>query len=180
MNKEFDRVDRLMSMERMLGRDVVERLIDDGFTTAPASAKFHGAYDGGLIDHSFKVTERLIELTKREKLKWGRKESPYIVGMLHDLCKIDQYEKLSEEEAEAQGKKYKYRQTEIDGHGSKSVIYAGRLIELTEEEELCIRYHMGAFTEKEEWSEYTGAIHKYPNVFWTHNADMIASHIDGV
>lgn len=48
---------------------------------------------------------------------------------------------------------------------------------LTEEEIMCIRYHMGAFTDKEEWSDYTRAIHKYPNVLWTHQADMIATHI---
>lgn len=36
---------------------------------------------------------------------------------------------------------------------------------------------MGAFTDKEEWNNYTRAIHKYPNVLWTHHADMIAAHI---
>ena len=52
-------------------------------------------------------------------------------------------------------------------------------LQLTEEEVMCIRYHMGAFTEKEEWNDYTRAIHKYKNVLWTHHADMIASHIIG-
>ena len=48
---------------------------------------------------------------------------------------------------------------------------------LTEEEVACIRYHMGAFTDKELWNDYTAAVRKYPNVLWTHTADMIASHI---
>ena len=43
-----------------------------------------------------------------------------------------------------------------------------------------IRYHMGAFTDKEEWRDYTCAVHRYPNVLWTHHADMIASHVHGV
>ena len=51
---------------------------------------------------------------------------------------------------------------------------------LTEEEICCIRYHMGAFTPKEEWNDYTGAIHAYPNVLWTHHADMLASHVAGI
>jgi len=33
----------------------------------------------------------LVELTEKNNLKWQRPESPYIVGMFHDLCKIDQY-----------------------------------------------------------------------------------------
>ena len=62
-----------------------------GFFMAPASTKFHGAYPGGLYDHSFEVTRSLVDLTEKLSLKWERPESPYIVGMLHDLCKIDAY-----------------------------------------------------------------------------------------
>ena len=52
-----------------------------GFFTAPASIKYHGAYDGGLFDHSFITAKILVELTERLDLKWERPESPYIVGM---------------------------------------------------------------------------------------------------
>ena len=48
------------------------------------------------------------------------------------------------------------------------------------EEVLCIRYHMGAFVSKEEWQDYTRAVNKYPNVLWTHTADMLASHVAGI
>ena len=41
----------------------------------------------------------------------------------------------------------------------------------------CIRYHMGAFIDKEQWNDYTRAVEQYPNVLWTHTADMIASHV---
>lgn len=51
---------------------------------------------------------------------------------------------------------------------------------LTEEEIMCIRYHMGAFVEKEELRDYTGAVHRYANVLWTHQADMLASHVVGI
>lgn len=44
----------------------------------------------------------------------------------------------------------------------------------------CIRYHMGAFTDKSEWNDYTRAVSQYPNVLWTHQADMLVSHIAGV
>ena len=51
---------------------------------------------------------------------------------------------------------------------------------LTDEEIMCIRYHMGAFTDKSEWNDYTRAVRNYPNVLWTHQADMLASHVAGV
>ena len=64
---------------------------DWGFFRAPASVNHHGNYEGGLFDHSFAVTEALLELTEKLDLKWWRPESPIIVGMFHDLCKCDQY-----------------------------------------------------------------------------------------
>ena len=54
------------------------------------------------------------------------------------------------------------------------------LINLTDEETMCIRYHMGAFTDQKEWEYYTRAVKKYPNVLYTHTADMIASQIKGI
>lgn len=70
--------------------------------------------------------------------------------------------------------------TLLKGHGEKSVMLLSQFYRLTEEEIACIRYHMGAFTPKEEWNDYTGAVHAYPNVLWTHHADMLASHVAGV
>ena len=51
---------------------------------------------------------------------------------------------------------------------------------LTEEEKLCIRWHMGAFDDKENWNCYGAAIEKYQNVLWTHTADMVAARVQGV
>ena len=38
---------------------VIEFMEKSDFFTAPASTKFHGAYEGGLAEHSFKVYEIL-------------------------------------------------------------------------------------------------------------------------
>jgi len=172
---------RITLFKRALGTRIPESaqawLLENGFLTAPASTRFHGAYDGGLFDHSLAVTKNLVKLTQRNNLLWTRPESPYIVGMLHDLCKIDQYQKLPEPDGD---KVYAFIETDEKGHGSKSALYAGRILNLTIEEELCIAYHMGAFTEKECWKDYTDAIHRCPNVLWTHQADMLAAHIDRI
>jgi hypothetical protein len=37
-----------------------------------------------------------------------------------------------------------------------------------------------AFEEKSNWKYYSKAVNQYPNVLWTHTADMIASQILGV
>lgn len=161
-------------------------LTEHGFFTAPASTKYHGNYEGGLFDHSFAVTNILVELSARNDLKWQRKESPFIVGMFHDLCKIDQYRHPVIGEALGGDKLYDTYHWEYDpntylkGHGDKSVMMLATHYQLTEEEVMCIRYHMGAFTDKEEWRDYTRAVHKFPNVLWVHHADMIASHIIGM
>ena len=65
----------------------------------------------------------------------------------------------------------------LKGHGEKSVMLLSQYLSLTMEEILCIRYHMGAFVDQKEWNDYTRAIHEYPNILWTHMADMIAAHI---
>ena len=36
----------------------------NGFFTAPASTKYHGAFEGGLFEHSRNVTQVLVALTK--------------------------------------------------------------------------------------------------------------------
>ena len=157
-------------------------LLANGFFSAPASTKYHGNYEGGLFDHSFTVMNILVELSAKNNLKWQRAESPFIVGMFHDLCKIDQYRiDNSEPYTVGEATRYEYRtDTDFKGHGDKSILLLCQHMKLTEEEVMCIRYHMGAFTEKDEWSDYTNAVHRYANVLWTHHADMLASHVCGI
>lgn len=154
--------------------EIIQWLDEHGYFTAPASTKYHGAYEGGLFEHSMNVAKALVRLTKDCQLKWQKPSSPYIIGLFHDLCKIDNY--VSEGLSVAPIYKYN-TETLLKGHGDKSVMLLSSLMQLNMEEILCIRYHMGAFTEKEEWADYTRAIHACPSVLWVHQADMIATHI---
>ena len=45
---------------------------------------------------------------------------------------------------------------------------------------MCIRWHMGAFDDKDNWSCYGNAVERYETVLWTHTADMYASRVQGV
>lgn len=162
-------------------------LIDNGFFSAPASTRFHGAYNGGLYDHSKNVYIRLQEMTDKLGLAWMRPESPFVVGMFHDLCKIDQYREVVDEEGktmfgefEPRGREVHYERVEtlLKGHGEKSVLLLSHLMQLTEEEMFCIRFHMG-FSEKDDLNAYGNAVERFPNVLFTHTADMMASRIKG-
>lgn len=165
----------------MVGSGASE-IIDDrvlnrlGFFTAPASTKYHGAYEGGLFDHSLEVAKNLVELTDKLGLKWDRPASPYIVGMYHDLCKCDNY--IFDIESD----KYIYNpDIIIPGHGEKSLIMILKHIRLTDEEIACIRWHMGSYEKDPKmWDYYGRAVETYPNVLYTHMADMYASKIVGV
>lgn len=153
--------------------EVKKDLLEKGFFTAPASTKYHGNYEGGLFDHSYMVARYLKKLTEDCRLDWQNSRSPLLVGMFHDLCKMDNYILIDGY--------YEYEtDTLLKGHGDKSVMVLAQYFKLTEEEIMCIRYHMGAFCDKSEWNDYTRAVHKYTNVLWTHQADMLASHVEGV
>ena len=181
MRTEAERIDLIREwspFERYETESMITELVNMGFFTAPASTKYHGAYEGGLFDHSYNVFQNLMHLDSAMGLKWEGKhphEAMFIIGFFHDLCKCDCYENQPDGT-------YKYRtDTLLTGHGEKSVMLLNKLcLELNDEIIACIRYHMGAFTDKEAWSSYTNAIHKYPNVLWTHTADMMAAHIDEI
>lgn len=72
-------------------------LEEAGFFTAPASTKYHGAYAGGLVEHTNHVYRRLVRLADEEDKRQGRTYPEYTVdtiavaALLHDVCKVDAY-----------------------------------------------------------------------------------------
>lgn len=152
-------------------------LVKNGFFEKPASLNHHGKDYGDLFVHSYNVAYKLIQYTTDLGLNWRRPESPMIIGLFHDLCKVDNY--ISDgsvpENRREGGFCYNDKQM-MKGHGDKSVILLSQFMTLTEEEILCIRYHMGAY-EKDDWDGFDRAIRNYPNVLYTHTADMYVSKV---
>lgn len=161
-----------------------DALINMGFLTCPASTKYHGAYEGGLFDHCEAVAKTLVELSEDNKLLWQLEGSPILVGLMHDICKLDNY-KINLDTGLYEYKKPTEQDFPMGGHGMKSIVMIQQLFAqhgvdpLSEQELLCIRYHMGAY-EKDDWEGFDAAIKRYPAVLWTHHADMIASKVIGV
>lgn len=160
-------------------------LVNMGFFIKPASISFHGQQSGDLFRHSFAVADVLIDMTEKFDVEWERPQSPFIVGMFHDVCKMDDYMDENASDIVMMGtgspvsknpKWVKNPAKLLKGHGDKSVMMLSQWINLTEEEMLCIRYHMGAY-QTDEWQEWDRAIRKYETVLWTHTADMYASKV---
>ena len=158
----------------LIPKECDDWLTSIGYYTKPASIRYHGIKSGDLYRHCTELAIQLQNLTDKLDLVWERQESPIIIGLLHDVCKCDDYG------INPRTRKWAYNPDRIVGHGDKSVRMLLGHIELTGEEIMCIQYHMGAFVDKEEWSDYTKAVKKYPNVLYTHTADMIASQILGI
>lgn len=177
----------LMLFRQYVKREGAEELLawlenETEFFTAPAGAKHHGAFPGGLVEHSLNVHNRLYRITGLETfgthmhnnlLAEDVKESVAIMGLLHDVCKHDVYH------AKEDGG-YTYHDPFPFGHGEKSVYLITQHIKLTQAEALAIRWHMGAFdaAARGDMRLFDAALDATPWVWWLHEADMGAARID--
>lgn len=152
--------DRFISILRATGRtgveNVITKLSELGFFEAPASTVFHLNYEGGLLQHSLNVYDEAMVITRQQiefRPEMAEKlplESVTVAALLHDVCKAEIYKEALKWRKDNEGKWESYNSYEVDysslplGHGEKSVI---RLLqwgmELTDEEMLAIRWHMG-------------------------------------
>ena len=155
------------------------------FFTAPASTRYHGAYEGGLVEHSLNVYECLCDYLARERVQelYGieaSEETVAIVSLLHDICKMNFYKKSFRNVKDENGVWNKVPTYEIDdrlpyGHGEKSVYIVSGFMRLAREEAFAIRYHMG-FSGNEEARDVGKAFEMFPLAFALSTADMEASY----
>ena len=170
-----------------------ERLLDyllsenSDFFVAPASTKYHSAYEGGLCQHSINVYECLKAYCERERVKelYGldiSAESIAIVGLLHDICKVNIYEtsfRNAKNEQTGQWEKvpyYSFNDMLPYGHGEKSVYIISGFMRLTREEAFAIRWHMG-FSGEENKNTIGKALELFPRALAVNIADMEATFL---
>ena len=177
MNKSEDETLVWMIERSHLSDGKLEALDKLGLFTAPASKGRHLAHRGGLIMHSANVARTLETLTKALGIKWSRPESPYLVGLLHDLVKCRCYE-------ETESGEYRCRQPTYPGHGVCSVAIAAELgIRLNEDEIAAIAYHMGLYGAGKEYTaeEFNNALETYaPQIIATCCADWFSARVTEV
>ena len=159
------------------------------FFSAPASTRFHGAYEGGLLEHSLNVYECLCDFVKRPRFKekYGftfTEESLAIVALLHDLCKTNFYKtEMRNVKKNGVWESVPYYTIEDKlpyGHGEKSVYIVSSFIKLTREEAMAINWHGGGFDDRVKGGSYAlaDAYYKFPNAMIFHTADMMATYLD--
>ena len=164
----------------------IEKLNGIGYFSQPASKGHHLAHKGGLVAHSVNVTRRLVELTETLGVKWPRRESPYLVGMLHDLVKCRCYRLSNRPDYTESGgdepPKWEYIQPVYPKHGAASAAIAAELgIQLLRDEIVAITFHMGVFAIGKEYTqeEFDAAVKWHgAQVIATHCADWYAARVD--
>jgi hypothetical protein len=131
--------------------ELFEWLESSDFFIAPASAKYHGSYEGGLVEHSLNVYAALFKLLTIYPEIEVSVESALIVSLFHDLCKVNMYEKETRYRKDQNGNWEPYEaythneKLHYGGHGSKSVFILQNFIKLTPEEAVAINCHMGSW-----------------------------------
>ena len=171
-------------------RDGADKLLDyllspaSDFFTAPASSRFHSAYEGGLLDHSLNVYDCLVSYLSSDRAKaFGfnySDESIAIVALLHDLCKVGVYKKGFRNVKDDRGVWQRVDTFEYDdqlpyGHGEKSVYIISGYMRLTREEAFAIRYHMG-YSSTEDARNVSAAFEMFPLAFALSVADSEATY----
>lgn len=153
------------------------------FFTAPASSRYHGAYHGGLAEHSYNVYKALLSFAAGKYPQ----DSIIICGLLHDLCKTNFYKESTrnvKNETTGQWEKVPYFAVEDAnplGHGEKSVIILQQFIPLHPFEIYAIRWHMGGFDDSVRGyagaAALSAAFEKCQLAVMLHMADLAATYL---
>ena len=178
MKEEF------LELLKTINRDGMDNLIDflnkSDFFTAPASTRFHGNFEGGLMQHSLKVYEIFKKKVEESGLTVNA-DTIKIAALLHDICKTNYYKVDYRNAKNAKGEwekvpYYAVSDTIPYGHGEKSVMMITEYIKLTNEEKYAIRWHMGFTEPKELYGTLGEAYKKYPIALLLNEADLEATY----
>ena len=172
--------------QREVTRPGADKLLDwlatTDFFKAPASTRFHGACEEGLVMHSLNVYHALMDRFFEEG---DNPESMAVCGLLHDLCKANYYKtgtRNVKNEATGQWEKVPVFMLEDQfpyGHGEKSVYLIERFIRLKPAEAVAIRWHMGGFDDAARGGcrAISEAYDAYPLAVKLHLADLTATYL---
>ena len=180
MKEEF--ISLLRSTNREGIEEVIQFLEKSDFYKAPASTRFHGSFEGGLLEHSMKVYEILKHKVKNSVLDLNVSDDTLIIiALLHDICKVNFYKVDYRNAKNERGEWEKVPYYTVDdtipyGHGEKSVMMITEYMKLTVEEKYCIRWHMGFTEPKEAYNTVGQAFKKFPLALILHEADLEATY----
>lgn len=172
-------------------RDGLEDLLTflhiSDFFTAPASAKYHGAVEHGLVKHSLDVYNEFWKIAPIYGYTHTPEndESAAIVCLFHDICKANfysvSYRNAKNDETGAWEKVPYYTIDEklpFGAHGAKSMYLVSKYMKLYDDEASAILHHMGAW-DKSNYSD-PGKVYSDNLLAWlVHVADEAATYVSG-
>ncbi len=174
-------------IQRKGAENLLNYLLSDAsdFFIAPSSTRYHGAYEGGLVQHSLNVYHCLVDYLARPRTKelYGMDysdETVALVALLHDICKLNFYKVDFRNAKNDKGvwekvPYYTIEDTLPYGHGEKSVYIISSYMRLSRDEAFAIRYHMG-FSGEENKNNIGRAFEMFPLALALHVADMEATY----
>lgn len=175
----------LSIIRRLVHRDGIEDLLawleQTDFFSAPASTRYHGNHESGLVLHSLNVYSQLKNLSEVYHCE-ASEESIAIVSLFHDLCKAGCYktEMRWRKNAQNQWEQYPVYTFKEDfaygGHGSKSVFLVQSFMKLTPEEASAINCHMGQW-DSTNYSNPTAVYERNLLAWLLHVADEAADFV---
>jgi len=208
MSKE-EMIQRFEELLLAVGREGIGKLLEfirkSDFYDAPASTRFHGSHQGGLLEHSLNVYECLVN--KEDNSTWAEYyktvdgDSFVIVALLHDICKTYFYsmeiknQKTYDADKVQAAEKWQVKHDNNGnfiwetvpayvvedkipyGHGEKSVMMIEEYIKLKPAERYAIRWHMGPYSGQQDWNTLGAAMEKYPLILALFEADMEATRL---
>ena len=181
MKNKFNKL--LLETKREGMEDLINYLDEIGFYTSPASTRYHGAYEGALLEHSLNVLEIaerfcavLFSREDYEKLY----NSVVICALLHDVGKCGQFGKpLYIPNILKSGKPSDTQPFTTNPdlmtlpHEIVSCIEVTKFIDLTEEAQRAIAWHNGLYGA----FKYDIQGKETPLYMIIHFADMWASRV---
>lgn len=177
---------------------LINKLLNSDFFQAPASTKYHNSHYGGLVDHSLNVYYNLKSLVNNKHLDIDE-DSIIICGLLHDISKMNFYEKTvrNVKKYSEYGSKsdelgrfdwvaepsYKTKEVEdrfiYGNHEETSEFMIRQYIPLKLEESVAIiSHHGGEGYDSVPIDSIYNRFDKYPLATLLHVADIIATRID--
>ena len=185
MDIEAQKIEFITLCREKINREGLEDLLNwlqkSDFFIAPASTKYHGAYEGGLCEHSLDVYRMMLKGIEAYGLKL-KDESVAIASLFHDLCKVNFYKKdFKNQKIDGQWQEVPCYTIEekycFGGHGSKSVFLVQQFMKLKTDEAAAINCHMG-FSQGGDTLRDTGKVFEGNSLAWlTHVSDEAATYL---
>lgn len=164
--------------------DAVDRIVawldETDFFTAPASTRFHESFEGGLLYHTLKVYNQIVDLKKVAKFSKVDFASAALVALVHDWCKINLYSPYKKNVKNQETGQWEQVDAYNRGsyefpHGQQSLELARCFFKFTQEEKLAITHHMGHwYCHPSEESCLQTSNERYPLVHMLQFADQLS------